>query len=119
MAEETKKSETSKTKTKQKKEKTVRTWSSTKILDCVAYFAIVFIAIALIFRLAFKNNTPDVANAFASIGECLAYVICIWLGFYWTMRTRKGRWTKRTIWWLVGWIVATVVIVVIYIFAMI
>ena len=133
MAEEVKKQEAQTVKTektgeqkhkkqkkeKQKKEKTVRTWSSTKILDCVAYFAIAFIAIALIFRLAFKNNTPSVASAFASIGECLSYIICIWLGFYWTMRTRKGRWTKRTIWWLVGWIVATVVIIVIYIFAMI
>lgn len=118
MAEETKTQKKTKT-TKQKKERTARTWSSTKILDCVAYFAIIFIAVALIFRLAFKNNTPDVANAFASIGECLAYIICIWLGFYWTMRTRKGRWTKQSIWWLVGWIVATVVIVVIYIFAII
>lgn len=116
MAEETKK--TTKTE-KQKKERSARTWSSTKILDCVAYFAIIFIAVALIFRLAFRNNTPDVAKAFASIGECLAYVICIWLGFYWTMRTRKGRWTKQTIWWLVGWIVATVVIVIVYIFAII
>ncbi len=106
-------------KEKQKKEKTVRTWSSTKVLDCVAYFAIAFIAIALIFRLAFKNNTPSVASAFASIGECLSYVICIWLGFYWTMRMRKTGWTKRTIWWLVGWIVATVVIVVVYIFAVV
>ena len=115
MAEETKK-ETKTKEPKQKKEKTARTWTSTKVLDCVAYFAIVFIAIALIFRLAFQSNTPEVADAFRSIGECLTYIICIWLGFYWTMRMRKGRWTKHSIWWFVGWIVATVVIVIVYIF---
>lgn len=104
---------------KEKKQRQTRTWSSTKILDCVAYFAIAFIAIALIFSFAFKEHTPSVANAFQAIGECLAYIICIWLGFYWTMRKRGAGWNKRNIWWLICWLVATVVIVVIYIFAMI
>lgn len=106
-------------KTKKKRERTPRTWSSTKILDCVAYFTIMFIAIALIFRLIFKDNNPDIGKAFASIGECLAYVICIWLGLYWTLRARGSGWNKRNIWWLIAWIVATVVIVVIYIFAVV
>ncbi len=104
---------------KEKKQRQPRTWSSTKILDCVAYFAIAFIAIALIFRLAFQEHTPSVASAFQAIGECLAYIICIWLGFYWTMRKRGAGWNKHNIWWLICWLVATVVIVVIYIFAMI
>ncbi len=103
-------------KTKKTKSKsttnTTRTWSSTKILDFVGYFAMICIAIALIFRLAFKQHTPDVARAFSMIGECLAYIVCIWLGFYWTRR-------KRNIWWLVAWIVAAVLITVIYIFAVI
>lgn len=103
--------------TKTKKEKKVRTWSSTKILDCLAYFAIMFIALALILRLIFKEHSPQVAGAFQSVGECLAYVICIWLGFYWTMRKHGASWNKRNIWWLIAWIVATVVIVIIYIFA--
>lgn len=108
MAEKKKKSsQNSKTVTK-----STRTWSSLKILDCIAYFAIIFIAIALILRLIFKENSPQVASAFQSIGECLAYIIAIWLGFYWTVR-------KRNIWWLICWIVATVVIVVLYIFAVI
>lgn len=89
--------------------KTTRTWSQTKILDCLAYFAIVFIAIALILRLALKQYAPSVSSAFGAIGECLAYCICIWLGFYWARR-------KQNIWWTIGWIVATVVIVVVYIF---
>lgn len=92
--------------------KTTRTWSSTKVLDVIGYFAMMFIAIALIFRLAFKEHSPTVATSFQAIGECLAYIVCMWLGFYWTRR-------KRNIWWLICWIVAAVVITVIYIFAMI
>ncbi len=99
-------------KTKKTTSTTQRTWSSTKILDAVGYFAMICIAIALIFRLAFKQHTPNVANAFSIIGECLAYIVCMWLGFYWTRR-------KRNIWWLVAWIIAAVLITVIYIFAVI
>ena len=86
-----------------------RTWSATKILDCLAFFSVMFIAIALVLALIFKNNTPRVASAFRSIGECLAYIIAIWLGFYWTRR-------KRHIAWFICWLVATVLIVVLYIF---
>lgn len=90
-------------------------WSSTKILDCVAFFAIICIAIALIFRLIFQNNNNAVASAFQSVGECLAYILCIWLSFYWVMRQYHGAWTKHNVWWLIAWIVAVVVIVVVYI----
>ena len=100
-----------------KNNKQPRTWSSTKILDCLAFFAIIFIAIAMIFRLVFKQNTPEVEKAFASIGECMAYIICMWLGFYWVMRNKGSGWNKHNVWWLISWIVATVVIIVVYIFA--
>ncbi len=45
-----------------------RTWSATKILECLAFFSVMFIAIALVLALIFKNNTPRVAGAFRSIG---------------------------------------------------
>lgn len=102
-----------------KEPKQSRTWSSTKILDCLSYFAIIFIAIALIFRLAFKEHTPEVADAFAAVGECLAYIICMWLGFYWVMRKKSTGWTKHNVAWLICWLIATIVIVVVYIFAVI
>ncbi len=89
-----------------------RPWSTTKIMDVVGYFAMMCIAVALVFRLAFKHHTPNVANAFQIIGECLAYILCMWLGFYWTRR-------KRQIGWLIAWIVAAVLITVIYIFAVV
>ena len=104
-------------KKKEKPKKQPRTWSSTKILDCLSYFSLIFIALALILKLIFKNLNLEVANAFQAVGECLAYVIIIWLGLYWTLRKRAGGWNKRNIWWLIGWLVATIVIVVIYIFA--
>jgi hypothetical protein len=96
----------------EKSDKTVKTWSTNKILEVVGYFAMMCIAVALIFRLGFKEFSPTVAKSFQSIGECLAYVVCMWLGFYWTRR-------KKNVWWLVCWIVAAVVITVVYIFAMI
>ena len=98
---------------------TKRSWSSTKILDFIGYFAMAFIAIALILRLIFKNNSPAVASAFQSIGECMAYIICMWLGLYWVLRKSRNGWNKRNIWWLICWIVAAVVIIIIYIFALI
>lgn len=106
------KKKSTKTTTKKTTSNTTRTWSSTKILDAVGYFAMICIAIALIFRLAFDQHTPNVAKAFQIIGECLAYIVCMWLGFYWTRR-------KKNIWWLIAWIVAAVLITVIYIFAVI
>ena len=96
---------------KSSERRTSQRWSSTKVLDCLAYFAIIFIAIALVLRLIFKKHSPSVASAFQSIGEAVAYVICIWLGFYWTRR-------HRNIWWFICWLVAAVLITVIYIFAL-
>lgn len=102
------------TQTTQHKQKHTRTWSSTKVLDFIAYFAVICIALALIFRLIFKNNFTDVSNAFRMVGECLAYIICIWLGLYWALRKRGSGWNSKNLWWLIIWIVATVVIVVVY-----
>ena len=102
-----------------KNNKPKRTWSSTKILDCLAYFSVMFIAIAMILRLIFKDHNLELERAFQAIGECMAYIIVLWLAFYWTMRKKGNGWTKSNIAWLICWIVATIVIVVIYIFAMI
>ncbi len=109
MAEKTKKQKETKTTTttssapKQK-------WSTRAIMNCVAYFAIMFIAIALILKLSLKQHAPDVANSFQAVGECLAYFIAIWLGFLWTRR--------KHIAWLICWVVAAVVIIVVYFVAL-
>ena len=100
--------------------KSKQTWSSTKILDCLAYFSIAFIAIALILRLIFKSTGNfTLANSFQTIGECLAYIICMWLAFYWTMKKRGNGWTKHNVAWLIVYLVSVITIVVIYIVALV
>ena len=86
--------------------------SSFKLLDCIAYFAIMCIAVALVLRLIFQSHQPSIASSFRMIGECLAYVLAIWMGFFWTR-------SHKNIWWFICWLVATVLIVVVYIFSMV
>lgn len=113
------KSEEKTKKQEERQQKRQARFSSTKILDCVAYFAIIFIAIALILRLIFQGKNIELEKSFQAIGECLAYIICLWLGFYWTMKQRGARWNKHNIWWLICYLIAAVVIIIIYILAMV
>lgn len=98
-------------KRKKEKEQKVIKWGPNRILQCFAYFSIALIAIAMILRLIFKNQ-PDIAVYMQGVGECLAYIVCIWLGFYFTRK-------RGNIWWLVGWIIASVILVIFYIFAVV
>ena len=92
--------------------KKVVKWGPNRILQCFAYFSVILIAIAMIFRLIFKDNeNPNIVEYIQGIGEVLAYIVCIWLGFYFTLKREKK------IWWLVGWIIASVILVIFYIFA--
>ena len=102
--------ENTKGKKKEKVQKIVK-WGPNRILQCFAYFSIMLIAISMIFRLIFKNQ-PDIVVYMQGIGECLAYIVCVWLGFYFTLK-------RGNIWWLVGWIVGTIILVVFYVFAIV
>ena len=102
--------EKTKSKKKEKVQKVVK-WGPNRILQCFAYFSIMLIAISMIFRLIFKNQ-PDIVVYMQGIGECLAYIVCVWLGFYFTLK-------RGNIWWLVGWIVGTIILVVFYVFAIV
>lgn len=86
--------------------------SITKILGAIAFFASVCIAVSLVLRLALNEHSPIVAKVFQVIGESLAYIVCLALGFIWT----RG---KEKVWWLVCWIVSAVVISIVYIFVVI
>lgn len=77
------------------------------ILGFVAYIAIGCIAIAILLTLIFKNNST-VSNAFSSVGEAIAYIICIILAFSWVK-------THKQIPWIVCYVVFVVTIVVLYI----
>lgn len=98
-------------KVKRKEEKKVIKWGPNRILQCFAYFSVILIAIAMILRLAFsRSSVPQIAKSMQGVGECLAYIVCIWLGFYFTRK-------RGNIWWLIGWIIASVILVIFYIFA--
>ena len=88
-------------------------WGPNRILRCFAYFAVILIAIVMILRLIFKDNAnPEIVEYMQGISEVLAYLVCIWLGFYFTRK-------RGNIWWLVGWIVASIILVIFYIFAVV
>ena len=96
---------------KRKEEKKVIKWGPNRILQCFAYFSVILIAVAMILRLAFsRSSVPQIAKSMQGVGECLAYIVCIWLGFYFTRK-------RGNIWWLIGWIIASVILVIFYIFA--
>ncbi len=98
-------------KKKGKDDKKVIKWGPNRVLQCFAYFSVALIAIAMILRLIFKNQ-PDIAIYMQGVGECLAYIVCIWLGFYFTRK-------RGNIWWLVGWIIASVILIIFYVFAIV
>lgn len=77
------------------------------ILGLVAYIAIGCIAVAILMTLIFKSNST-VSNVFASIGEAVAYIICIILAFSWVK-------THKQIPWVVCYVIFVVTIVVLYI----
>ena len=102
-----------KKKEEKKEEKKVIKWGPNRVLQCFAYFSVVLIAIAMILRLAFsKSESPQIAEYMQGVGECLAYIVAIWLGFYFTRK-------RGNIWWLIGWIIASVILVIFYIFAIV
>ncbi len=98
---------------KKGKEKKVIKWGPNRVLQCFAYFAVALIALVMILRLIFKDNqNTDIITYLQGISEVLAYIVCIWLGFYFTRK-------RGSIWWLVGWVVASVILIIFYIFAVV
>lgn len=77
------------------------------ILSFVAYIGIGCIAISLLLTLIFKGDI-NLANVFSSIGEVIAYLICIILAFSWVKK-------HRHIAWIVCYVVFVVTIVVLFI----
>ncbi len=98
-----------KEKNKKKKEKvqTERKFGINSFLAFVAYVGIGCIAIALLLTLILKGNSK-LSSAFNSVGEVIAYVICICLAFSWVR-------THRKIAWLVCYVIFVVTIVVLFI----
>ena len=82
-----------------------------QVLAFVAYLGIGFIAIALILTLIFENNI-SLSNVFKTIGEVIAYLISIFLAFFW-VKTHPHKA------WLICYVIFVVTIVVLYILTVI
>ncbi len=85
--------------------------SFNQILSFVAFIGIGCIAIALILTLIFENNV-NVSNVFRAIGEVIAYLISIFLAFFW-VKTHPHKA------WLICYVIFVVTIVVLYILTVI
>lgn len=85
--------------------------SFNQILAFIAYLGIGFIAIALILTLIFENNI-SLSNVFRTIGEVIAYMISIFLAFFW-VKTHPHKA------WLICYVIFVVTIVVLYILTVI
>lgn len=77
------------------------------ILSFVAFIGIGCIAISLLLTLIFDNNVK-LSSAFSSIGEVIAYIICIILAFSWVRK-------HKAIPWIVCYVVFVVTIVILFI----
>ena len=89
-----------------KRSTTSSTWSASKIVSCIAWIAVLFIAIAM--ALSF---IPAIKTAFLSIAQALAYVVTATVGFFYANRGSKYR-TVKLIAWAIGSLAILVVFVV-------
>ena len=85
----------------------LRKFSLNTLLSFVAYIAVGCIAVTIALTLIFKNNA-SVSKIFSSIGQAVAYTICIISALTWVK-------THKQIPWVVCYVVFVVTIVVIYI----
>lgn len=82
-----------------------------KFINGMAYFALVFVAIALCLSFIFKNNTGvigTIANVLNEIARALAFIVTAIAGFYFAR-------SKRNAWWMVIYVIAVIVMVVFFI----
>ena len=77
------------------------------VLALIAYIGIGCIAIALLLTLIFKGDT-NLAGIFSSIGQMIAYIICIFTAYNWIK-------THRHVAWIVCYVVFVCTIVVLFI----
>lgn len=85
--------------------------SFNQVLSFIAFIGIGCISIALVLTLIFENNIK-VSNVFRTIGEVIAYLISIFLAFFW-VKTHPHKA------WLICYVIFVVTIVVLYILTVI
>ena len=89
--------------------------SRANILHVLSYFAVVFAGIALLLSVLLGkiNGMATIANAMNILAQFMAYivVICQSFGYARARGTRGG----HSVWWLVIWAVAVVLLVVFFV----
>lgn len=92
-------------------EKNPHKYSFNTALECIAFFGIACIAIALVFSVCFKGNN-SVSNAFKYVGDAIAYILSMILALYWVRK-------QRHVAWLICYVVFVVLIIVLFIVGLI
>lgn len=79
-----------------------------KLVNAVAYFAIIFLAVALLFSQISSGSTSlfgSIANIFERLANVIAYLIVAVMAFFYVK-------TKRNIIYMITYIVAIILIIV-------
>lgn len=76
-------------------------------LSLVSYIGIGCIAVALLLTLIFKGDT-NLSSAFKTVGQVIAYIICIILAYTWVK-------SHKQVGWIVCYVIFVVTIVVLFI----
>ncbi|MGD9901195.1 MAG: hypothetical protein AB7S44_01490 [Spirochaetales bacterium] len=79
-----------------------------KLVNAIAYFSIIFLAVALIFSQIAQNNTglfASISNIFTVIANSLAYIIVGFGAFFYVK-------TKRNILYMISYIVAVILVII-------
>lgn len=77
---------------------------TSKIISCLGFFASALIAISLILQLCFKD--VGIVKSTRMVGEGIAYIISILLGFSFVKKKKIG--------WIIAWTAFAVIIVVFF-----
>lgn len=77
---------------------------TSKIISCLGFFASALIAISLILQLCFKD--VGIVKSTRMVGEGIAYIISILLGFSFVKKKKIG--------WIISWTAFAVIIVVFF-----
>ena len=79
---------------------TTTTFSWSKFFKAMSFWAVILIALSLIFSLI-----PSISSALKLVGNVLAYIVALVYSFSYALY-------KRNIWYFIAWLVACVLIVV-------
>jgi len=79
-----------------------------KLMNFIAYIAIIFIGIALMLAWLFRDGGGELTRALQLIAQILAYAVVAYYSFMYARRKQE----RKQIWFLIAWAAAVVLIIV-------